>query len=300
MKKIGLLAVLLVGVESLSAASFRVVATTPDLADLARQVGGDRAVVECLSRGDQDPHFVEPKPSLIVKVRDADLFLQTGLDLEVGWAPVLIQASRNPRVKDGAAGFLDASKFITPLEVPTAMSRAEGDVHPGGNPHYLADPANAVLVVNAIAKKMAELDPANNAVYTKNAADYVRRLEAKIAEWKIKMVPAHGAPFVSYHKNLAYFANRFGLMKVGEIEPKPGIPPTPKHMNTLIALMKERRVHLVLTMPHYEDRAPVFIAKATGASVVKMALLPGAVPEATDYIAAMDYNVAGILKALGK
>lgn len=300
MKKIGLFVGLLAAVGSLSAAPLRVVATTPELADFARQVGGDRAVVESLSRGNQDPHFVEPKPSLIVKVRDADLFIQTGLELEVGWAPVLIQASRNARAQYGAAGFLDGSNYITPLEVPTNLSRAEGDVHPGGNPHYLADPANAVLVVKAIAKKMAELDPSNNTVYTKNADDYVRRLEAKIAEWKQKMAPAQGVAFVSYHKNLAYFADRFGLVKAGEIEPKPGIPPTPKHMDKLIALMKERRVPLVLTMPHYEDRAPRSLAKATGATVVKMALVPGAVPDATDYIAAMDYNVAGVLKALGK
>jgi zinc/manganese transport system substrate-binding protein len=256
--------------------------------------------VDCLSRGNQDPHFVEAKPSLIIKVRDADLFVQTGLELEIGWAPVLIQASRNPRVQAGAQGFVDASSFITPMEVPTVVSRSEGDVHPGGNPHYLADPHNALAVVKGLEKKMSQLDPSNAAVYAKNADGYSRRLTAKIAEWESALAPVKGMSFVSYHKNLVYFAEHFGLVKAGEIEPKPGIPPTAKHTEKLIALMKERGVSLILTMPHYDRRTPESLAKATGAKVVMLALVPDAVPEATDYIAAIDYNVAGILKALGK
>jgi zinc/manganese transport system substrate-binding protein len=300
MKKLFWLFGLLFSAGVVSAAPFRVVATTPDLADLARQVGGDRTTVDSLSKGNQDPHFVEAKPSLILKVRDADLFIQTGLELEVGWAPVLLQASRNARIQFGAPGFLDASAFITPLEVPTTLSRSAGDVHPGGNPHYLADPLNAVAVARGIAEKMAELDPSNATIYAKNAEDYTRRLEGKIAEWKRLLASAQGTPFVSYHKNLVYFGDRFGLVGVGEIEPKPGIPPTPKHTEKLIALMKARSVPLVFTMPHYGNRTSESLAKATGAKVVTMALVPGAVPEATDYIATMDYNVAGVLKALGK
>lgn len=280
------------------AAPLKIVTTTPDLADLARQVGGDRVKVDGLSRGSQDPHFVEAKPSLIVKVRDADLFVQTGLDLEIGWAPLLIQGARNARVQRGAKGFLDASAFIQPLEVPTVVSRAAGDVHPGGNPHFLADPHNALAVVKALEGKLAELDPAGAVVYKKNAEDYSARLSAKIAGWEKRMAPAKGARFVSYHKNMVYFADHFGLVSDGQIEPKPGIPPTAKHTADLIAVMKERRTPLILTNPHFERRTPDSLARATGASVVTVALTPDAVPEAADYISAVEFNVAGVLRAL--
>lgn len=284
----------------LFAAPLKVVTTTPDLADLVRQVGGDRVKVDCLSRGFQDPHFVEAKPSLILKVRDADLFVQTGLELEIGWAPLLVQGSRNARVQAGAKGFLDASTFIAPLEVPSNVSRSEGDVHPGGNPHYLLDPRNALLVVKGLRDKLAELDPPGAAAYSKNSDNYSLRLNAKITEWQKRMVPVKGAAFVSYHKNAVYFANFFGLVPTGEVEPKPGIPPSPGHTAELIDLMKARKIPLILTMPHFESRTPESLANATGAHVVIIASVPDAVPEATDYIAAMDYNVAAILKALGK
>ncbi|MBK7207387.1 MAG: zinc ABC transporter substrate-binding protein [Elusimicrobia bacterium] len=298
MKKLSaLFGILLLG-GGVYAAPLKVVTTTPDLADLARQVGGDRVKVDSLSRGSQDPHFVEAKPSLIVKVRDADLFVQTGLDLEIGWAPLLIQGARNARVQRGAQGFFDASAFIQPLEVPTVVSRAAGDVHPGGNPHFLADPHNALAVVKALGEKLAELDPAGAAVYKKNAGDYSARLSAKIAEWEKRMAPAKGARFVSYHKNLVYLADHFGLVSDGEIEPKPGIPPTPKHTADLIAVMKERRTPLILTNPHFARRTPDALARATGAAVVTVALTPDAVPEAVDYISAVEFNVAGILRAL--
>jgi len=300
MKKLSWLFCLLLASVAVSAAPLRVVTTTPDLADLARKVGGDRVTVDALSKGNQDPHFVEAKPSLILKVRDADLLIQTGLELEIGWAPVLIQASRNARVQMGAPGFLDASSFISPLETPVVLSRAAGDVHPGGNPHYLADPLNAVAVVKGIADKLSQMDPLHAATYAKNAEDYTRLLSAKIAEWEGLLASAKGVPFVSYHKNMAYFAQRFGLVEAGEIEPKPGIPPTPKHTAELIALMKTRQVPLILTMPQYEGRTAASLAKATGANVVVLALVPGALPEATDYIAAMSYNVAAIVNALGR
>ena len=280
-----------------AAGPLRVVATTPDLADLARQVGGTLATVECLSRGFQDPHFVEAKPSLILKLRNADLFVQTGLDLEVGWAPLLLQGARNPRLQPGAPGFVDASTFVKILEIPTNLSRAEGAVHPGGNPHYLGDPANAAPVARGLAARMAALDPNHADVYKKNAEDFVGRLNAKIADWDKRLAPFKGAPFVSYHRNLVYFAAHFGLVSVGEIEPKPGIPPSPSHTSDLIALMKAQKVSLILTMPQYEIRTAEALARATGARVVTIALVPEAVPEAVDYLSAMESNVRGILAA---
>jgi ABC-type Zn uptake system ZnuABC Zn-binding protein ZnuA len=280
------------------AAPLKVVTTTPDLADIVRQVGGDAVTVDCLSRGYQDPHFVEAKPSLILKLRNADLFIQTGLELEVGWAPLLVQGARNPRIQAGARGYLDASVFIQPLEVPVNPTRSGGDVHPGGNPHYLADPHNVQLVARGIATKFGELDPVRAGDYVRRADGYVKRLDAKIAEWEGALAPYKGTPFVSYHKNLVYFADHFGLVSVGEIEPKPGIPPSPNHTAELIALMKSRNVRLILTMPHYERRTPDALARATGAQVVSVALVPEAVPEATDIIAAVDGNVKAVLSAL--
>ena len=300
MKKTMLVLGTVFAAAGLLAAPLKVVTTTPDLADLVRHVGGDRVTVDCLSRGFQDPHFVEAKPSLILKVRDADLFVQTGLDLEIGWAPLLVQGSRNPRVQPGAKGFFDASTRIAPLEIPANVSRSEGDVHPGGNPHYLLDPRNAVLVVKGLADKLADLDPPGAATYARNAEEFTARLNAKIAEWQKRMAPFKGTGFVSYHKNLIYFSTLFGFVSAGEIEPKPGIPPSPGHTADLIAVMKERHIPLILTMPHFESRTPGSLAKVTGARVVIVASVPDAVPEAADYISAFDYNVSVLLKALGK
>lgn len=300
MKMIGTVFGLVIAAAGIWAKPLSVVTTTPDLADLVRQVGGDRVAVVCLSRGFQDPHFVEAKPSLILKMREADLFVQTGLDLEIGWAPLLIQGSRNARVQPGAKGFFDASTVILPLEIPSHVSRSAGDVHPGGNPHYLLDPRNAVLLVKGLAEKLSDLDPASAASYANNAMDYTMRLNEKMAEWLKQMAPVGGTGFVSYHKNMIYFSTFFGLVSVGEIEPKPGIPPSPGHTAELIAIMKERKTPLILTMPHFENRTPESLAKATGARVVMIASTPDAVPEATSYIAAFDYNVSAILNVLGK
>ncbi|MBL8023827.1 MAG: zinc ABC transporter substrate-binding protein [Elusimicrobia bacterium] len=282
------------------AAPLKVVTTTPDLADLARQVGGDRVKVECLSRGNQDPHFVEAKPSLILKVREADLFIETGLDLEIGWAPSLVQGSRNLKVQRGALGFLDASTLIHPLEIPSTLSRSEGDVHPGGNPHYLGNPRNAIFVIKGMVEKLSALDPPGSPVFATNAKNYIQQLNAKMSDWEKQMESVRGTLFVSYHKNLVYFAEYFGFSPVGEIEPKPGIPPTPRHTADLIALIKGQSVPLILTMTHFERRTPDSLAGATGARVVTIALVPEAVPEARDYISAFDYNVKALLNALEK
>lgn len=284
----------------LAAAPLKIVTTTPDLADLARNVGGDRVSVVCLSRGIQDPHFVEAKPSLILKLREADLYIQTGLDLEAGWAPLLLQGARRPQLQPGGTGFLDASRFIKPLEIPSDVSRAGGDVHPGGNPHYLGDPRNAIVVAAGIAGQLAALDPAGKPTYDANARATGERLRLKITEWEKRLAPARGARYVSYHRNLVYFADWAGLSSVGEIEPKPGIPPSPRHTAELIGLMKEHKVPLILTMPYYEKRSPESLAAATGARVVVMALMPDGLSSGDDYLSAMERNVGAILAAVSR
>ncbi len=288
----------LVAEVNLTAATLRVIATTPDLASIARSVGGDKVQVESLAKGVQNPHFVDAKPSLIVKVMKADLFMQTGLELEIGWAPLLVQSSGNKNVQPGSRGFLDSSSAIRPIEVPQNPSRLMGDVHPGGNPHYLADPENGKLVARAISERLSELSPENRETFAKNLKVFTDQTDARLKEWKAVLAPHAGAKFVSYHRVYPYFAERFGLAAAGEIEPKPGIPPTAGHNAELIARMKAEKIALILTDPWFERRTADSIAQQTGAAVITMALMPGGVPEAAEYLDAIDYNVRSIAKAL--
>ncbi len=283
---------------AIQAAPLRVVATTPDLASIAQSIGGERVEVQSLARGVQNAHFVEPKPSLIVKLMKADLFIQTGLEFEIGWAPPLIQGSRNARIRPGAAGFLDASAAVAPIDIPVNPTRAMGDVHPGGNPHYMADPENARLVARMIAGKLSELSPGSSGDFDANLKAFEAALDAKLKAWEGAMRAHKGTKFVGYHKDMAYFAKRFGLEPVGEVEPKPGIPPTAGHTAKLMETMKAGGVKLILTSPWYESRTPERIAKDTGAKVVVMTLFPGGAPAAKDYLAAVDYNIAMIVEAL--
>lgn len=298
MKKISLVLSLLALSASLRAAPLKVYATTPDLADLVRQVGGEAVKVESLSRGFQDPHFVEAKPSLIAKLMGADLLVQTGLELEMGWAPLLVQSARNPKLFPGGKGFLDASRFITALEVPAIVSRAGGDIHPGGNPHYLLNPENASPVAKGIAAKLAELDPANAAMFQRNLAVFEKALAAQILSWKKILAPYKGAKFVSYHRNTAYFAQCFGLESVGEIEPKPGIPPSAGHTADLRKTMAAANCRLILTQPFFERRTADALARDTGAAVVTIALGPDGGPNTAGYLATMDANVQAVEAAL--
>ncbi len=279
-------------------AALKVVATTPDLADIAAQVGGKAVVVESLSKGFQDPHFVEAKPSLITKLMSADLFIETGMELEVGWAPLLIQGARNPRIQPAAPGFLDASAAIQPLEVPSNPNRSMGDVHPGGNPHYLTDPENARLVAREIAEKMGQLSPQDAPAFRENLKAFEARIDGKMKEWTAALAPYKGSKFVSYHKNMPYFAARFGLAESGEIEPKPGIPPTASHTAELIGLIKAEKIPLILTQAYYENRTAEALGRETGAAVVMFAMGPEGVPEAKDYLGALDYDVKSVAQAL--
>lgn len=282
----------------LAAKPLSVVTTTTDLASVARSVGGDQVVVESLAVGLQNPHFVEAKPSLIVKLMKADLFVQTGLELEVGWAPVLLQGARNPKILKGSPGFFDASAAVHPIEIPQDPSRAMGDVHPGGNPHYMADPENGRRVARALAKRLGELAPDHEGDFQANLESFEKSLDQKIAAWKAALAPFKGAKFVSYHRDWNYFAQAFGLSPAGEIEPKPGIPPTAAHTSELIERMKAEKVKVVFCDPWYERRTPEFIARQTGAKLLDMTLYPGGAPDAEDYLSAMDRNVSLLAESL--
>lgn len=281
-----------------AAAKLKVITTTSDLAQVARAVGGDRVDVESIARGYQNPHYVDAKPSFIVKLIDADAFIRTGLELESGWEPVLVESARNRRILPGNAGFIDASEAVEPKAVPADPTRAMGDVHPGGNPHYMLDPRNAIKVARHIAERFAAIDPPGGPTYRANADAFGNRLQEKIAEWRNDLAPFAGATFVSYHDSWPYFADFFGLSDAGQIEPKPGIPPTASHTADLIERMNAENVRMIFTDPWFERRTVAFIAERTGAAIVEIAMFPGAYPGTETYVDAMDHNVTAIKKAL--
>ncbi|MGH6692189.1 MAG: metal ABC transporter substrate-binding protein, partial [Gammaproteobacteria bacterium] len=224
-----------------------VMTTTEDLASIAREVGGDRLTVEAIARGYQDPHFVEAKPSFILKLQRADLLVVVGRELEASWLPRLIQQSRNGKIQIGAPGYLDASLRARILEIPQGqITRAMGDVHPLGNPHYWLDPDNGTVIARAIAEKLAQLRPADRAFFEQRTADFSARLDEAQKRWAGMMAPYKGTKVVTYHRSFSNFAERFGLDVIGYVEPRPGIPPSPQHTLDLIEEMKRQRVPLVL------------------------------------------------------
>jgi ABC-type Zn uptake system ZnuABC Zn-binding protein ZnuA len=280
-------------------AAVKVVTSTEDLAALTREVGGDHVKVDAIARGYQDPHFVEAKPSFILKLHSADLLVLVGRDLELGWLPPLIQQSRNSKVQVGANGYLDASLTARILEIPTGqVTRAMGDVHPLGNPHYWLDPENGRRIARAIAQKLAQLDPAHRDDFAARYADFDKRLTAAERRWDGLMTPYRGLKVVTYHKSWPNFAERFGLNVVGYVEPRPGIPPSPGHTLELIRQMKRENVKLVLVEPYFDLRTPNSIGRQTGAKVLVMLPSVGGVKEVKDYFQLFDYNLDLLLSAI--
>jgi ABC-type Zn uptake system ZnuABC Zn-binding protein ZnuA len=283
------------------AAPVAVVTTTEDLASIAREIGGDRIQVEAIAKGYQDPHFVEAKPSFILRLQRAQLLVFVGRDLEIGWLPPLLTQSRNARIQPGAAGYLDASLTARILEVPTGpITRAMGDVHPLGNPHYWLDPQNGVRIASAIAGRLALIDPASRAYFEGRLASFSARLDAAEARWLAAMAPLRGLKVVSYHRSFSNFAERFGLEIAGYVEPRPGIPPTPRHTADLIDEMKRHGVTLILVEPYFDLKTPAAIARETGAALVVVPPSVGGVAQVSDYFELFDYNVKLVLDAAAK
>jgi zinc/manganese transport system substrate-binding protein len=279
-------------------AELRVVATVPDLAALAKEIGGDRAQVTALALHTQDPHFVDAKPSLVLELNKANLLLAIGLELEAGWLPTLQTGARNGAIQIGSPGFLDCSTLVRLLEVPQQkIERSQGDIHPGGNPHYLYDPRAAAAVVAGIARRMGELDPAHAAEYEKNAAALRGRLEAARAGWEQRLAALRGAPVVTYHKSWVYFIDWVGLVEVAQLEPKPGIPPSPSHVARVLGLARQRGVKLVLIEDYYPDDTARLVASKIPAALAR---LPGGANfrEGQTYLQRMDALVAAVEKAV--
>jgi ABC-type Zn uptake system ZnuABC Zn-binding protein ZnuA len=288
------------------AAQVKVVATTEDLASLAREVGGTKVSVTGLAKGYQDPHFVDPKPSFILAVSRADLLIVVGRELEIGWLPPLINSSRNAKIQVGSAGYLDASGNVKILEIPTGqITRAMGDVHPQGNPHYWLDPSNGRRIAQAIKDRLGQLDPGDRAYFDQRYADFDSRLAAAEKRWDAAMAPYKGAKIVTYHRSWPNFMERFGLNVIGYVEPKPGIPPTPSHTTDLVQEMKRQGAKLIVVEPYFDLKTPQAIVNAIGGGeVLVLAPSVGGSKEATDYIQLFEYDVntlaAALKKATGK
>lgn len=302
-----------------------VVCSLPNFAAIARSVGGERVDVFSIGKGSQDPHYVDPKPSFMVKLRNAGIFCLQGLEMEVGWVPPLLQGAGNPNIMAGAQFYVDCSAGIPVLEqLSGEVTRAEGDLHPYGNPHYELDPLNGILVANSIAGALKRKDPTGSSTYDANLSAFAQTLyektfgkdlvgqvggpkldrmsrsgeldgflqshpEAKLGGWMGLIRPIRQHPIVTYHKNFSYFVNRFGLQVAAYIEPKPGVPPSPGHLVTVVEAVRSRGVKLIATQPYYNRGAPDLVASKTGAKVVMLPSGVGQVSGVDTYFELFDY-----------
>jgi len=280
-------------------ADLKVATSLTDLASVAQFVGGKHVTAQSLCRGYEDPHFVPAKPSLMKAIQHADVFVSVGLELDGGWLPLVLPGSRNPKIQPGAKGFVDASEGVEVLEKPTGtVSRAEGDIHPLGNPHYYADPKALEVVADHLAEVFSQLDAANAADYAANAKAFDEKMEASLARWEKEIAPYKGAPIVTYHKNFVYFAERFGLKQFGTVEPKPGIPPTPRHLAELATAMKQVGAKAVVYQPYYSAEASRDLATRAGGVAVEIATEAGGLPGTDDVFSKFDVLVSSVAKAL--
>jgi ABC-type Zn uptake system ZnuABC Zn-binding protein ZnuA len=295
---IPLIGVLSMGAMPAHAAKIRIVTTLTDLADFARAVGGDQVEVHSLATGVEDTHGVPMKPSFVPTMNRADLMILVGFDCEHAFLPALLEASKNPRIQYGTSGYVDCSKGITPLDVPKSTDHSAGDVNPYGNPHYMLDPVLAKTAIQNICNALVAFAPQYQAEFTRNRDAYLARLDAKIAEWEKEARPLKGVKFVSYHEHWPYFAARFGMDSFGTIELRPGIDPTARHIEELIASMKAERVPIVVREPQFPEKVPKRIAEQTGATMITLPIMPGGVSNTETYIKMMDYIVHTMVTAV--
>lgn len=317
------------------AAPLRICATVPELGSLAREIGGERVEVSVFTKGTEDPHYLDPKPSFVRALNGADLFLQVGMELEAGWVPPLLSNARNPRILPNGRGHLEASTVIFPLEVPTgAVDRSMGDIHPQGNPHYLADPLNGLKVAALIRDRLSELDPAGAPVYRSAYEDFRRRLgaalvgeplsrkydseklallfrhgkldsflkqqgdAAHLGGWLGKMLPHRGTRIITYHRSWPYFAERFGLIVVDQLEPRPGIPPSPGHLVKVIGKARSEKVRLILLEPWLPTDSAELVSRKAGIPVVRAAVSTPGEKGGYRYLEGIDRTISRVAAAL--
>src|SRR5712672_3017652 len=281
-----------------AASKIQIMTATTDLASLAQEVGGDKVEVESIARGYQDPHFVDAKPSFLLKLKRADLLIVVGLELEIGWLPPLINQSTNPKIQVAAPGYLDASRFAKILEIPTGqVTRAEGDVHPLGNPHYWLDPENGLRIAKGIADKLSEMRPGDAAYFAQRFTDFEQRLKQADQRWLAEMKPYEGRKIVTYHRYWPNFAEHFHLNVVGYVEPRPGIPPSPQHTVELIQQMKRDDIKVIVVEPYFDLKTPNAVARETGGKVLVLPPSVGGEKEITDYFKLFDYDISKLKQA---
>jgi zinc/manganese transport system substrate-binding protein len=294
-------AAIVVGSAADASAALKVMTSTQDLAAIVQEVGGDKVTVESIAKGYQDPHFVEAKPSFIVKLHSADLLVVVGRELEIAWLPALITQSRNAKIQQGAPGYLDASQNAKILDIPTGqITRAMGDVHPSGNPHYWLDPENGRRIAQAVRGKLSELSRADAAYFDQRYADFDKRLAQAELRWKAAMAPYKGRKIVTYHRSWTNFADAFGLNVIGYVEPKPGIPPSPSHTLALQEEMKRQGVKIILVEPYFDMKTPNAIARETSAVALKLMPSVGGVKEVGSYLDLFDYDIKLLVSAFGQ
>jgi ABC-type Zn uptake system ZnuABC Zn-binding protein ZnuA len=281
-----------------AAGKIQIMTATSDLAALAQEVGGDKVDVESIARGYQDPHFVDAKPSFLLKLKRADLLIVVGLELEIGWLPPLITQSTNPKIQVGSPGYFDASRFAKILEIPTGqVTRAEGDVHPLGNPHYWLDPENGLRIAKGIADKLGEMRPGDAAYFAQRYSDFEKRLKDADQKWLSQMAPYNSRKIVTYHRSWPNFAEHFHVNVVGYVEPRPGIPPSPQHTVELIQQMKRDNVKVIVVEPYFDLKTPNAIARETAGQVLVLPPSVGGEKEIKDYFSLFDYDIAKLKQA---
>jgi zinc/manganese transport system substrate-binding protein len=279
-------------------AQMRVVATTPDLASIAQEIGGSRVSVTALAKPTEDPHFVDAKPSHVVTLNRADALIEGGAELELGWLPPLLENSRNAKISAGAPGRIVASQGVRMIEIPTSFDRSKGDVHSLGNPHFLIDPVNVKIIAKNIADHFSQVDPRGSALYRANLAAFTKRVDSKLAAWQGQLAPYQGSKIVTYHKDFGYLGQRFGLQIVENLEPKPGIAPSPAHLASVIGTMRRNNVKVILVQPFQNRKTAETVARQTGATVLDVPQQPGARPNTKSYFEMMDSIVNTLANAL--
>jgi ABC-type Zn uptake system ZnuABC Zn-binding protein ZnuA len=304
--KLAMTAALLLGTAAARAADLKVVATFPELADLAQEIGGGHVKVTGIARGTEDPHQIVMKPSFATKLNEADAVVYNGLTLEHSFLPALLEAAANARMAPDTfqtcqgPGCIDCSAGVRILEKPADLSRAQGELHPAGNPHYELDPANGLVAAKNIAAGFTRLDPAHAGDYKKNYDAYAAKLKSAIAELKKQAAPLKGLKAVSYHQDIAYLASFTGLDFIDTVEPKPGVPPTPPHLSKLVDEMKAQGVKLIVLEQQYSPRDANWLAEQTGAKVAVIGVMARAFPDAGTYIKFAQHNVKALVEAAAK
>jgi ABC-type metal ion transport system, periplasmic component/surface adhesin len=284
--------------SSVYATKIIVVTTTADLKSITEFIGRDKVDVSSIATGYQNPHFVDPKPSYIIKLSKADMFVTVGLDLETGWSPQLLSSSRNLKIQKGSNGYVDASVGVTLLQVPSTINRGEGDIHIFGNPHYWLDPINGKQVAKNICDGLEKISPENKAFFEANLKTFDDKIDLKLKEWTMKMAPYKGLKIVAYHNEWCYFEQRFGLVIVDFLEPKPGIPPTPTQLVKIISEVKSNAIKVIISSPYFTTSSSEVVSKQTGAKTIVLGTSVGAFDNIKDYFDLFDYDIDKLIQGL--